>query len=166
MSSGPCVRFVGRTELYNDILFVATYVEYISRATKTKHVDLVDYIGYPRLKHIYEYADVNHCLTLDQHLCEFREAYPDFQDGSYDVSEAIKGLSVESPSRAASPFARLVELLTSDRDEAIHTLWALYHRWIADALTDWKLGFYRQPPQYHLQCLRDGGYSVQDFTIL
>lgn len=152
MGSWPRVRFVGRTELYNDILFVATYVEYISRATKTKHVDLVDYIGYPRLKCIYEYADVNHCLTLDQHLCEFREAYPNFKDGSYDVSEPIRGLSVE--------------LLTSDRDEAIHTLWALYHRWIADALTDWKLGFYRQPPQYHLQCLRDGGYSVQDFTIL
>ena len=166
MGCWPGVKFVGRTELYNDTLFVATYVEYISRATKTRHVDLVDYIGYEHLKHIYNCAEVNHCLPLEQHLCEFRETYPDFKDGSYDVSDIVKGLSIESPSRAASPFARLVELLTNDHDKAFDTLWTLYHRWIADALTDWKLGFYMQPPQYHLQCLQDGGYSVQDFTIL
>lgn len=45
--------YVGRSKMYNYILFVTTYIEYLSREAKTKHDEFIDYIGYDELKHVY-----------------------------------------------------------------------------------------------------------------
>lgn len=54
------------TKMYNDLLFIGTYVEYISRRTKNHQVVVMDRIGY-------DYADIDHCLFMLQHLGEFQE---------------------------------------------------------------------------------------------
>lgn len=52
------------TKMYNDLLFIGTSVEYISRRTKNHQVVVMDRIGYEGLKHVYDYADINHCLFM------------------------------------------------------------------------------------------------------
>lgn len=42
------------TKMYNDLLFIGTYVEYISRRTKNHQVVVMDRIGYEGLKHVYD----------------------------------------------------------------------------------------------------------------
>lgn len=78
--------------MYNDLLFIGTYVEYISRRTKNHQVVVMDRIGYEGLKHVYD-----HCLFMLQHLGEFQEKY-NLPTGDYDTSELTRGLPIESPS--------------------------------------------------------------------
>lgn len=85
------------TKMYNDLLFIGTYVEYISRRTKNHQVVVMDRIGYEGLKHVYDYADIDHCLFMLQHLGEFQEKY-NLPTGDYDTSELTRGLPIESPS--------------------------------------------------------------------
>lgn len=158
-------KYTGRTRIYNDILFIATYIEYLSRELKTKQVDIADTIGFDTLKHTYEYADVNHCLPYEQHLWEFQQEYH-LPIGTYDMSESYKGLSVESPSRAASPFARIIDELTCDYDEAFVLYWDLLHGWICKWLTDWDRDFYRQPVGFHLHCLKQGYVDIDDYPCI
>lgn len=54
-------------------------------------------IGYEGLKHVYDYADIDHCLFMLQHLGEFQEKY-NLPTGDYDTSELTRGLPIESPS--------------------------------------------------------------------
>lgn len=49
--------------MYNDLLFIGTY----------------------------DYADIDHCLFMLQHLGEFQEKY-NLPTGDYDTSELTKGL--------------------------------------------------------------------------
>lgn len=157
--------YTGRTRIYNDILFVATYIEYISRELKIRQVEVADCVGFDALRHTYNYADVNHCLPLEQHLYEFQQEHH-LPVGSYDMSESYKGLSVESPSRAASPFARIVDALTTDYDEAFRLYWDLLHSWICEWLTNWDLDFYRQPVEFHLHCLKQGFVDIDDYPCI
>lgn len=89
------------TKLYNDLLFIGTYVEYISRRTKNHQVVVMDRIGY-------DYADIDHCLFMLQHLGEFQEKY-NLPTGDYDTSELTRGLPIESPSVGEKMIASMIE---------------------------------------------------------
>lgn len=118
------------TKMYNDLLFIGTHVEYISRRTKNHQVVVIDRIGYEELKHVYDYADIDHCLFMLQHLGEFQEKY-NLPTGDYDTSELTKGLPIESPSVGEKMIASMIEEMGVLPDKAFDKFWEIHHSWFA-----------------------------------
>lgn len=114
------------TKMYNDLLFIGTYVEYISRRTTNHQVVVMDRIGY-------DYADIDHCLFMLQHLGEFQEKY-NLPTGDYDTSELTRGLPIESPS--------VGEEMGVLPDKAFDKFWEIHHSWFARDLLDYSKALY------------------------
>ena len=158
------IKYKGRTRLYNDLLFLGAYIEYISRATKNEQLKVIDTIGYDNLKHIFLYADVNHCLSMEQHLIEFKENYT-LSNGTYDTSELVKGLLIESPSVAQSMFARMIELMGIKYEDAFDKWWELHHSWIAKYLLDFNDIVYFQPTYALVECYKKGYIDYDSLPV-
>ena len=50
----------------NNLFYICSLLESISRKTGLKKKEIIDKIGLKQLKHLYNYADVNHCLPILQ----------------------------------------------------------------------------------------------------
>lgn len=155
------ISYRGRTKIHNDILFIGTYVEYISRALKRKQVDIIDTVGYDRMKLLYKCADACHCVSMGEHLYDFQQEY-NLTEGDYDMSKWYTGKSIELCSVAASPFARIVEDVTTDEDEAFEKFWELHHSWFADEFFSYWTALYRQPTGFLHHCLKLGYVDYED----
>ena len=50
----------------NDLFFVCSLIDYISRKTKNYRSTVVNALGKAERQHIYDYADVYHCENIDK----------------------------------------------------------------------------------------------------
>lgn len=60
-------------KIKNDVFFVCTIIEYLGRYTFNHRGDIVRMLGIERIKHQLDYADVNHCLDIEQVAVELIE---------------------------------------------------------------------------------------------
>ena len=61
----------------NDIYYTASLLEYLSRKTKNRRADVARLLGVKGIAGVYEFAEVNHCLSFDQVADELIEACPE-----------------------------------------------------------------------------------------
>ena len=110
----------------NNLFYICSLLESISRKTGLKKKEIIDKIGLKQLKHLYNYADVNHCLPILQ------------------VTEEV----IESNGKV---YQRLI-IDISDDSNWFDKLIEVYHSWICDYLDNTELPIYWQPRSYIREC--------------
>ena len=58
---------------YEDIMYAAAILEKVARETKNTRKVIAEYVGISNINHLAEYADVNHCLPMEQVAAEIIE---------------------------------------------------------------------------------------------
>lgn len=128
----------------NNLFYLCSLLESISRQTGLKKQDIIDKIGLKQLKHLYNYADVNHCLPLKQVTEEVIE-------NNHLIKKAPnqeKNISVWDSGKV---YQRLIVDI-SNEDNWFDRLVEVYHSWICDYLDNTDLPIYWQPRSYIKEC--------------
>lgn len=150
----------------NDIMFIGSLVEFISRKTKNRQAVVADIIGYDRLKHIYDYADVNHCLSMEDLYSELCEDIT-FPIGKYDMSKSYNERSIKNIYLAAKPIAFMTTDMKLNHAEAFNKYWEIIHaEWFTKYLFNWDIELYRQPSYFLVYCYENHVVNIDDFPCI
>lgn len=128
----------------NNLFYICSLLESISRKTGLKKKEIIDKIGLKQLKHLYNYADVNHCLPILQVTEEVIE------NNHLPVKEIGTSQTV-SVWDNGKVYQRLI-IDISDDSNWFDKLIEVYHSWICDYLDNTELPIYWQPRSYIREC--------------
>lgn len=137
----------------NNLFFTCSLIEYISRKTKNKRVDVVDKLGVEVLSKIYELADVYHCDNIDVVSATF------ITEANISLSEFDNvldcGYAVPSHWDIGKVYKRLIKMVASDEQiDVINALIKVYHSIISPKIDDYNSSFYYENPNYIFDCYK------------
>ena len=132
---------------YNDLFFVCSLIEYISRKTKNHRDVVVNAIGNEKLQHIYELADVYHCENIDKLTSELINNY-NIKTGLFDNIAACQ-YSIPTHWDIGKVYKRLiVSVCEKQIKEPIQALIEVYNSWLSRKIEDFNSSLYYENPDY------------------
>lgn len=137
----------------NDLLYVCSLIEYVSRVTKNRVSDIVNIIGKDELRRQLDLASVNHCLSFEQVADELIEEY-NIADGDFDsVSTCI--YKVPSHSSIGKDYQRLIEDVQKEED-LVEVAYAVMTSFITEELSNYNSSLYYSSREYIKACYEAG----------
>lgn len=132
----------------NDIFYVCSLIESISRTTGLKKSQIVDTLGEKGIQHIYKFADVNHCLPIQQvteevmkeHHLKSTAKKKEYKNSIWDLGKVYQRLIVD----------------ISDENNWTKKMIEIYHSFISSYIDDEKKPIYWQPRSYIKECYLQG----------
>lgn len=139
----------------NDLFFTCSLIDYISRKTKNRRIDVVEKLGAQRLEKIYELADIYHSDNIDRVSDDFiGEA--NITEGSFDNVGDCR-YSVPSHWDIGKVYKRLILGIAREQDlTIIDALLAAYHSFVSEKIDNYNSSFYYENPQNILIAYLDG----------
>lgn len=137
----------------DDIFYVCTMIEYVSRKTKNRRKDVVAKLGENGIAHQLEAASVNHSLSFEQVCDEWIEDYC-ITEGDYDTVSGCK-YSVPSETAIGRVYQDLV-LHTADDNDAVSGISDVFSSFISDEISDFNSSVYYSNPDYLRCSYREG----------
>lgn len=132
-------------KLKNDIFYVCTLIKYIGRYTKNHRKYVVEKMGKEGIKHQLDYADVNHCLNIEQ---VGEEVIEDFhiEVGTFDTISRCK-YKILSITDIGKLYQRLVIDIQMDEtlEEAIYKV---FQSFLSDEISNFNSSVYYSSPDY------------------
>lgn len=144
----------------DNIYFVCCMIELIGRNTKNRRHDVIKYLR-DGLAHELEYADVTHCLPMEQVAEEWIENY-NIPDGSYDTTTSNE-YEVPSALAIGRIYQNLVLNTDAIREEPVKAIETVFSSPIIDNITDFDSGVYYRSPSYLQYCYEKG--ELEDYYM-
>lgn len=138
----------GREESkWNDLFFVCSLIEYVSRQTKNERKTVVNALGRKGIAHYYELAEVYHCENIDKVTSEIVDKYH-IGTGRYDnVAEAKD--SVPTHWDIGKVMQRLIrEVAEKSGKDIVDTLMEVYNSWIVPKIDNYNSSMYYENTSY------------------
>ena len=111
------VRKRSKREALNDIYYTASLLTCIARKTNNTVADVTKAIGEEGVEDIFEYADVNHCLPMDQVAREMISQFR-IQNGSVSLPDKDNpGVSIPSVTKMGKSYALIVAKEETDTEK-------------------------------------------------
>lgn len=144
----------------DNIYFVCCMIEVIGRKTKNRRHDVAMYLQ-DGLAHELEYADITHCLPMEQAAEEWIESY-NIPDGAYDT---LPGNEYETPSALSigRAYQNLVLSTADSHKETVKAIETVFSSPIIDDITDFDSGVYYRSPSYLQYCYEKG--ELEDYYM-
>ena len=136
----------------NDLFFVCSMIEKVSRESKQKQSFVINKIGKENINRLYRYADVFHCENPDKISYELIENN-NVEIGNYDKISRCK-YKIPTYWEIGEIYARLI--INVNKEDIIDTLFEVYNSWIEEIMDNYNSSFYYESPEYHLACYEDG----------
>lgn len=136
----------------NDLFFVCSMIEKVSRESKQKQSYVINKIGKENINRLYRYADVFHCENPDKISYELIENN-NIEMGTYDKISRCK-YKIPTYWEIGEIYARLI--INVNKEDIIDTLFEVYNSWIEEIMDNYNSSFYYESPEYHLACYEDG----------
>jgi hypothetical protein len=124
----------------NNLFYVCSLIEFIGRKT------IVKILGKKELGRQLELADVNHCLSFEQVSDEIIE-YFNIKDGDFD-SVGLCKYNVPSFQAIGKEYQRLIVDVSSQQDNIVDVLYAVFQSFISDEISDFNSSVYYSTPEY------------------
>ena len=140
----------------DNLFFVCTMIEYVSRQTKNHRHVVVDCLGAGGLNNELQHADVNHCLPMEQVADEWIEDYR-IPTGDFDNVAECR-YTVPSVTAIGRLYQRLI-LDVLHEQPLIDTVQAVFSSFIMDEINYFNSNVYYQNPDY-LRCSYEAGYML------
>jgi hypothetical protein len=130
----------------NNLFYVCSLIEFIGRKTKNRRKTIVKILGKNELGRQLELADVNHCLSFEQVSDEIIE-YFNIKDGDFD-SVGLCKYNVPSFQAIGKEYQRLIVDVSSQQDNIVDVLYAVFQSFISDEISDFNSSVYYSTPEY------------------
>lgn len=140
-------------ERMDNIFYVCTVIEYVSRITHNRPKDIVAKLTKEDIEHQIKVANVNHCLSYEQIADEWIEDF-NIEDGNYFNVEECK---YEVPSHIAigRVYQQLILRETQEGKE-VQTLIDVFSSFISDEISNYNSNVYYSNPDY-IRCSYEAG---------
>ena len=104
----------------DDLFYVCTMIEYVSRRTHNKCKDIVAKISDDELEHQLKVAEINHCLPFEQVSDEWIEQFG-INNGTFDNITSCR-YKVPSVTSIGRVYQRLIIFVNKDNEDVIKTI--------------------------------------------
>ena len=131
----------------DDLFFVCTMIEYVSRTTHNRSRDVVARMSDEELMHQLRVANVNHCLSFEQVCDEWIE--------QFDIKESCK-YKVPAVTSIGKVFQRLILSVHKEDINLIEDIRKVYNSFISDEISDYNSSLYCSNPDY-IKCSYEAG---------
>ncbi len=132
---------------YNDLFFVCSLIDYISRRTKNHRNVVVNALGKEKLQHIYELADVYHSENIDKLTAELIES-KNIENGTFD-NVATAQYAIPTHWDIGKVYKRLIiDICEKQKKLPIDTLIEVYNSWLSRKLEDYNSSLYYENRDY------------------
>jgi hypothetical protein len=140
---------------YNDLFFVCSLIEYISRQTKNHRNVVVNALGKVKLQHLYELADVYHSENIDKLTDDLiRECQ--IETGYFD-NIATARYSIPTHWDIGKVYKRLIVDVCNKQDKLpIDALTEVYNSWLSRKIEDFNSSLYYENPAYLYESYNKG----------
>lgn len=130
----------------NDVFFVCSLIDYISRKTKNKRSYIVNKLGKDRIGHIYELADIYHSDNIDRVSDDFIEEC-NIHEGDFDNVATCK-YTVPSHFDIGKVYKRLILGIAREKNmDIVDAIFEAYNSYVSDKIDDYNSSFYYDSPQ-------------------
>lgn len=129
----------------NDLFFVCSLIDYISRKTRNKRIDVVKFLGKARIEKIYDLADIYHSDNIERVAEDFiNEA--EISQGDFDNVSVAK-YAVPTHWEIGKVYKRLILGISKEKDiSVIDALFEAYGSFVSDRIDDYNSSFYYESP--------------------
>lgn len=143
---------MGESQKDNDLFFVCSLIEYISRKTKNTKKYIVEKLGKEAIKKIYDLAEVYHCENMEKVSEELIQKYK-IQNGTYDILIECK---YKTPTiwELGRIYQRLIIMVNNNEEEYIDTLLEVLSSWIIEKIDNYNSSMYYENPSYIYECYK------------
>jgi len=139
----------------NNLFFLCSLIEYISRKTKNHRNVVVNAIGKAGLQHIFDLADVYHSENIDKLLFELTGKH-NIENGIFDNVANAK-YSIPTHWDIGKVYKRLIiEISKKNNKPLIDTLTEVYNSWLSRKIEDFNSSVYYESPDYLFQSYLKG----------
>jgi hypothetical protein len=138
----------------NNLFYVCSLIEFIGRKTKNRRGTIVNILGKKELQRQLELAEVNHCLSFEQ-VSEEIIQYFNIQEGDFDSVGLCKYI-VPSFQAIGKEYQRLIIDVSTDQDNIVDVLCAVFQSFISDEISDFNSSVYYSNPQYLMYSYLEG----------
>ena len=139
----------------NNLFFLCSLIEYISRKTKNHRNVVVNAIGKERLQHFLDLADVYHSENIDKLTFELTEKHH-IENGIFDNVEIAK-YSIPTHWDIGKVYKRLIIVVAKKENKPIiETLSEVYNSWLSRKIEDFNSSVYYESPEYLFQSYLKG----------
>lgn len=145
---------VGEPQEDNDLFFVCSLIEYISRKTKNTKKIIVEKLGKHRIIKMYELAEVYHCENIEKVAYEFIDD-ANIKNGEYDNISNCK-YNVPTYWDIGKVYKRLIIMINNNKERYVDTLIEVLSSWIIEKIDNYNSSMYYENPDYIYQCYIEG----------
>ena len=139
----------------NNLFFLCSLIEYISRKTKNHRNVVVNAIDKDGLQHIFDLADVYHCENIDKLLLELTEKH-NIENGIFDNVKNAKYL-IPTHWDIGKVYKRLIIQISKQKNKSlIDALSDVYNSWLSRKIEDFNSSIYYESPEYLFQSYLKG----------
>lgn len=144
----------------DDLFYVCSLIEYISRATCNYRKDIITYFPKEIIERQLKLAEVNHCLSFEQVSDELIEKL-NIKNGTFN---SIKLCKYETPSvtSVGRVFQRLIlEIYEKNTEKSLsETIIDVFSSFISDEISNFNSAVYYANPSYLLCSYEEGKLSA------
>lgn len=143
---------MGESQKDNDLFFVCSLIEYISRKTKNTKKYTVEKLGKETIKKIYDLAEVYHCENIEKVSEELIQKYK-IQNGTYDILSECE-YKIPTIWELGRIYQRLIIMVNNNEEEYIDTLLEVLSSWIIKKIDNYNSSMYYENPSYIYECYK------------
>ncbi len=144
----------GESKEENDLFFLCSLIEYISRKTNNHKENVVKMIGRDFLTKIYNLADVYHSENIEKISDEIIEK-SNIKMGEYDIISKCE-YRIPSYWEIGKVYKRLITMVNGDSNKYIDTLIEILSSWIIEKIDNYNSSLYYENPDYIYECYIQG----------
>lgn len=130
----------------NNLFFLCSLIEYISRKTKNHRNVVVNVIGREKLQHILDLADVYHSENIDKLTFELIEKHK-IETGIFDNISSTK-YTIPTHWDIGKVYKRLILSISNNSKQTIDVLIEVYNSWLSRKIEDFNSSIYYESPEY------------------
>ena len=145
---------MGESKEDNDLFFTCSIIEYIARKTKNTKKDIVNKLGYEKIKKIYDLAEVYHSENIDKVADEFINNCKIEQD-NYDIIAETEN-RIPTYWEIGRVYQRLIKMVNRNIDEYVKTTIEVLSSWIIEKIDNYDSSMYYENPDYIYNCYKEG----------
>lgn len=141
---------IGEPQKENDLFFVCSLIELISRKTKNTKKTVVEKLGEQNIKKIYELAEIYHSESIEKVSDEFIER-ANIIVGKYDHITDCK-YNIPTYWDIGKVYKRLIIMVDSNEENYTKTLIKVLSSWIIEKIDNYNSSMYYENPSYIYEC--------------
>ena len=140
----------------NNLFYLCSLIEYISRKTMNSKSTIITIIGKDKIQKIYNLADIYHSENIDKISDELVNEF-NIKNGSYNVlKNTSKKYKIPTYWEIGRVYQNLILRLSCSEDEYINKFIEVMTSWIIEKIDNYNSSMYYENPDYIYACYLNG----------